>query len=104
PAVARRAARRRRACARRPHGGSSSSSSSRLLSGRDRFDDARWLEQRRFGKEPSIAARGRVDDEEAELVVGYMDRPVEADADPCPRRLARRRLRPPLAPDRAATG
>src|SRR4029453_1337975 len=45
-----------------------------LLSGRDRLDDADGIEFSALRGERSVAARGGAEDEEADLILGNMDR------------------------------
>ena len=76
-------------------------------SGRDRLDDADRVELGAFRGERRVPARGRVEDEEADLVLGNVDRSVEADARLLPRQLLGGRAGPPLAGgglSRAAAG
>src|SRR5207247_7822470 len=70
-----------------------------LLSGRDRLDDANRIEPGALRDQHSIAARRGVEDEEADLVLGNMDRAFEADGRPLPRQLLCDRACPPLACD-----
>src|SRR5919197_1077842 len=51
-----------------------------LPSGRDRIDDADGVDFSALRGERSVAAGGGVEDEEADLVLGNMDRAFEADA------------------------
>src|SRR6266536_5440068 len=60
-----------------------------LLSGRDRFDDAEGIETGALRGLRGVASRWGVEDVEADLVLGNVDRVVEADA----RRPARQLLR-----------
>jgi hypothetical protein len=64
-----------------------------LLSERDRLDDTKGIEAGALRGQRSVASRGRFKDVEADLVLGDMDRAVEADA----RQLLRGRARPSLA-------
>src|SRR6266536_1076296 len=56
-----------------------------LLSGRDRFDDAEGIETGALRDVRGVASRWGVEDVEADLVLGNVDRVVEADAR-CPAR------------------
>ncbi len=50
-----------------------------------------------LGGESGVPTRGSVEDEEADLVLGNVDRAFEADAHPPLRQLVRGRARPPFA-------
>src|SRR5829696_1276797 len=66
-------------------------------SGGDRLDDADRFELCALRGECGGPARGRVEDDEADLVPGEVDRLFEADWDLLPCQLLRGRPRPPLA-------
>src|SRR5205814_4058335 len=51
-----------------------------LLSGRDRLDDADWVELRALCHERGIASRIGVEEEETDLVLGNVNRVFEPDA------------------------
>src|SRR6185312_11068082 len=67
------------------------------LSGRDRLDHAERLEPRPLSDQGGLATRPSREREEAQLVLGDVDRSFEADARPLPRHLVRGRTCPPLA-------
>src|SRR4051794_16328693 len=51
------------------------------------LDDANWIEAGVLRDQRGIPARRRVEDEEADLIAGNVDRPFEADAGPLLRQL-----------------
>jgi hypothetical protein len=67
-----------------------------LSSGRDRFDDADRLEPGTLRGKRNLAARGSVEDEKADLVLGNMDRAFAADTCPVLRQLLGGRAGPTL--------
>src|SRR5436305_12267937 len=67
-----------------------------LLSGRDRLDDAKGVEPGALRGERGVGARRRVEHEEADLVLGNVDRPFEANTVTLPRQLLGCRPRPSL--------
>src|SRR3954452_4043304 len=73
------------------------SMSSLLLSGRDRLDDSNGIEAGALRGHLGFTRRRSVEDVEADLVFGDMDRTVEADARRPLRQLLSRRTRSPLA-------
>src|SRR5206468_1576479 len=70
-----------------------------LLRGRDGLDDAAGVEPGLPRHERGVPARRRAEHEEADLVIGDMDRAVEADAGAGPRQLLGGRVCPCLACD-----
>src|SRR6266536_3737273 len=68
-----------------------------LLSGRNRFDDAEGIEPGALRRPCCVASRWGVEDVEADLVLGNVNRVVEANAAHVPRQLLRCRACPPLA-------
>src|SRR5205823_5903734 len=62
-----------------------------LLSGQDRFDDADRVEAGALRGERRVTARACVENEEADLVLGYVNRVFEANAIALARQLLRRR-------------
>ena len=69
--------------------------------GRDGFDDAKRVELGALRHERSLPARRCAEHEEADLVLGYMDDAVEADASSSVGQLLGGRARPCLARGRA---
>jgi hypothetical protein len=65
--------------------------------GRDRLDDPDGIKPAALRDNRSLAARGGVEDEEADLVLGNVDRAFEADACPVLRQLSCGRACSPLA-------
>src|SRR5262249_6251763 len=70
--------------------------SSLLLRGRERLHDAKRLEPGALCGERNVPARGRVEDEKTDLVVGNMDRASAPDACPLLRQLLCGRAGPTL--------
>jgi hypothetical protein len=66
------------------------------MSRRDCLDDAKWVERGACGSQGSVSTGWGVEDEEADLVVRYVDGVLEADAGALPRQLSGGRARPPL--------
>src|SRR5262249_42400074 len=67
-----------------------------LLSGRDRFDDADRVEAGELRRQRGVGARRGLEDVEAELVLGNVDRVCEADERPLPCQLLGGGLSPVL--------
>src|SRR5262245_21415276 len=68
-----------------------------LRGGRDGLDDAERIEPRQLRRERGLAARRGLEDEEAQLVLGNVDRPFVAHPNPLPAEFIGYRASPPLS-------